>query len=291
MSTPVTSPELPAAFSAVPLQTILEQEDGSLLGPRNLAFLNIRLLFIDQVLQTRSIALNELKILVVNGGDSSIAAALAAAGARVTVLDNDGAALARAAANAQRLGLSSRMQFVGGPLDSGAMSASGASGASGSSGTSSTSGASRFALAVVSNTFELTSDKPAAIAALAAVMEAGGVIVFDTINRSGASRLIYLGAFQAFPLTAFVPTGTYAYDRFVPPCLLQELSAAHGMRLESVRGFMPGDVASLVGALIGRKFGRGRDAELAQRAQMKLSAPDSEPAVTYFGVLVKGAAR
>jgi 2-polyprenyl-6-hydroxyphenyl methylase / 3-demethylubiquinone-9 3-methyltransferase len=272
MSTPAKSLSLPAAFASVPLQAILEQEDGSLLGPRNLAFLPVRLEFIAQVLQARSVALNELKVLVVNGGDSSVAAALAAAGAHVTVVDADAAAVARATANAQRLGLSSRMQFVAGRLESGVL------------------GDARFALTVVSNTFELTQDKPAVLAALARVMDSGAVIVFDTINRSGASRAIYLGAFQAFPLTSFVPSGTYAYDRFVPPALLQELSAAQGVRLESVRGFMPGDVSALVTALIGRKFGRGRDAELAQRAQMKLSEPGSNPAVTYFGVLVKGAA-
>jgi 2-polyprenyl-6-hydroxyphenyl methylase / 3-demethylubiquinone-9 3-methyltransferase len=274
MSTPSKIIAVPTVFAAAPLRAILEQEDRSVLGLRNLAFLPVRLTYIAQVLEARGIVLPALRVLVVNGGDSGIAAALAAAGASVTVLDQDDAALQRAKSNAQRFGLASSMQFLATRLDVGMRADA------------------SFALAVVSNTFELTHDKPATLAALAGMLAPGGLIVFDTINGSGPSRAIYLGAFQALPLTSFVPSGTYANDRFVAPRTLGALGAAQGLQLESVTGFMPGDVFSLVVALIGRKFGRVRDADLAQRAQMKLSGPSgpgAEPPVTYFGVLVKRA--
>jgi 2-polyprenyl-6-hydroxyphenyl methylase / 3-demethylubiquinone-9 3-methyltransferase len=264
---------VPSLFAAAPVKAILEQEDRSRLGPRNLAFLPVRLSYLAQALQTHAIALNDLPVLVVNGGDSGIALALAATGARVTVLDADEAAIERAKSNAQSLSMASNMQFLTAKIEDGMNDGS------------------TFSLVLVSNTFELTHGKAATMAALARTLKPGGLIVFDTINSSGPSKAIYLFAFQRFPPTSFVAPGTYADDRFVAPGALRELASAQGFGTESIRGFMPGDVWSLVTGLVGRKMGRVRDADLAGRAQMKLSESDDPPAVTYFGVLTKGEAR
>lgn len=58
-----------------------------------------------------------------------------------------------------------------------------------------------FSLAYYADTLEITSDLGGVLAQAARVLRPGGVLVYDTVARTPVSRLIYLGAFQAIPLT------------------------------------------------------------------------------------------
>jgi 2-polyprenyl-3-methyl-5-hydroxy-6-metoxy-1,4-benzoquinol methylase len=268
-SVPMTDINLPEQFSNTATKTILYLPDQSLIGPRNIAFLPVRLENLSNVLTAKGWEAKNLKVLVANVGDGGLALALAASGANVSILDKDDSVLERARTSATAMGLAANTRFVKGQF----------------SDISAEQG--RFDLVVMSNTLELAEDKEPIVAMLSKIVSSSGMVVLDSINRSTPSNLIYLGGFQIFPLTSFVPWGTYSSDRFTTLLDLQSLSEKHGFRLESVRGFSPRNIPSLVGALIGKKFGWVSNRELVARAQMKLEDPTKPAAVTYFAVMVK----
>jgi 2-polyprenyl-6-hydroxyphenyl methylase / 3-demethylubiquinone-9 3-methyltransferase len=185
------------------------------------------------------------------------------------VIEEDASSIARATANADRLGLHTNIKFVAGSVQSIDL------------------GEAAFSVVFAQNTFEHIDDKTANLKALSRVVQPQGLVIFDTISQSTIAKVIYLGAFQAFPLTSIVKPGTYVDARFIKPKDLQALAIHEGFELESVQGFQPRSILSLVLATIGRKLGTVKDAELANRASMILSESKAEPAVTYFGTLTK----
>jgi 2-polyprenyl-6-hydroxyphenyl methylase/3-demethylubiquinone-9 3-methyltransferase len=96
-----------------------------------------------------------------------------------------------------------------------------------------------FDLAYYADTFEITSHLDRVIAQAARVLKAGGVLIYDTVNRTLPSRLIYLGAFQALPMTRIMPAGRYAAARLRTPAELAEALARHGLRNEDICDFKP----------------------------------------------------
>ncbi len=143
-----------------------------------------------------------------------------------------------------------------------------------------------YAFAYYADTFETTSDLPAVIADAARVLRPGGVLVYDTVARTPVSRLIYLGAFQAVPLTRIMPPHRYRADRLRPPADVAAALAAAGVTSEDVCGFRPRSVAALVRAVLARKSGRLRDEDLPAAVEFVLD-PGHEPLVTYLGAARK----
>jgi ubiquinone/menaquinone biosynthesis C-methylase UbiE len=56
-----------------------------------------------------------------------------------------------------------------------------------------------FDVVYLADTLEITNDPDRVIEEAARVLKPGGVLIYDTVNRTLLSRLIYLGAFQAVP--------------------------------------------------------------------------------------------
>jgi 2-polyprenyl-6-hydroxyphenyl methylase / 3-demethylubiquinone-9 3-methyltransferase len=139
-----------------------------------------------------------------------------------------------------------------------------------------------FALAYYADTFEVTPDLDAVLAQAARVLRPGGVLIFDTVARTPLSRLIYLGAFQAFPGTRIMPRGRYRAERLRPP---DEVAAAldrAGLRAEDVCGFKPRSVSSLLSAVLALRSGRIGDDDLPAAVEFVLD-PGHRPLVTYLG--------
>jgi 2-polyprenyl-6-hydroxyphenyl methylase/3-demethylubiquinone-9 3-methyltransferase len=94
-------------------------------------------------------------------------------------------------------------------------------------------GLGRFDLVTCLEVIEHVADKPAFIAALAAQLAPGGLMVLSTPNRTPQSRLLLVGAAEAVGL---VPRGTHHWDDFVTPDELGELLTGVGLVMSVPRG-------------------------------------------------------
>ncbi|MCT2560031.1 bifunctional 2-polyprenyl-6-hydroxyphenol methylase/3-demethylubiquinol 3-O-methyltransferase UbiG [Tsuneonella sp. YG55] len=90
-----------------------------------------------------------------------------------------------------------------------------------------------FNLVTCMEVIEHVADKSAFLAALAAKLAPGGLMVLSTPNRTAQSRLLLVGAAEAVGL---VPKGTHNWDDFVTPDELRELLAAAGLSMGAPQG-------------------------------------------------------
>ncbi|GAA2954943.1 hypothetical protein GCM10010446_44940 [Streptomyces enissocaesilis] len=132
------------------------------------------------------------------------------------------------------------------------------------------------------DTLEITERPDAVLAQAARVLRPGGAFVYDTVNRTPVSRLICLGAFQAFPGTRIMPRGRYAAHRLRRPAELAEALDRAGLSAKDVSAFKPRDARSLVRATRGRRRGTLTDDQLPELVDMVLE-PEGNPVVTYLG--------
>ncbi|MEU7579983.1 methyltransferase domain-containing protein [Streptomyces sp. NPDC041068] len=145
-----------------------------------------------------------------------------------------------------------------------------------------------FDLVYCADTLEITEHPDAVLAEAARVLRPGGVFVYDTVNRTPVSRLIYLGAFQTFPGTRIMPRGRYAAHRLRRPAQLAEALDRAGLSAQDVSAFKPSDVRGLVRATRGRRRGTLTDEQLPELVDMTLE-PEGNPVVTYLGYAVRRA--
>jgi 2-polyprenyl-6-hydroxyphenyl methylase/3-demethylubiquinone-9 3-methyltransferase len=90
-----------------------------------------------------------------------------------------------------------------------------------------------FDLVTSMEVLEHVADKKAFLAALAAHLAPGGLMVLSTPNRTPQSRLLLVGAMEAI---GAVPKGTHHWDDFVTPDELRELLAETGLAMGEPRG-------------------------------------------------------
>jgi len=92
-------------------------------------------------------------------------------------------------------------------------------------------------LVVVSDVLEHLHDLPAATAEIARVLRPGGVVVFDTINRTVASwaKAIVLSE----RVLRIVYPGTHNWSMFIRPDELRAAFAAHGLTVTDLQGLEP----------------------------------------------------
>jgi 2-polyprenyl-6-hydroxyphenyl methylase/3-demethylubiquinone-9 3-methyltransferase len=138
------------------------------------------------------------------------------------------------------------------------------------------------ALAYYADTFEITSDLGRVLAEAARVLQPGGLLIYDTVNRTPLSRLIYLGAFQTFPVTRIMPPGRYRAARLRPPRELADALGGSELVSEDVCAFQPRSARALIAAVLARRRGRITDEEIPSVVEFDL-APDHRPLVTYLG--------
>ncbi|ADI12212.1 ubiquinone biosynthesis O-methyltransferase [Streptomyces bingchenggensis BCW-1] len=139
-----------------------------------------------------------------------------------------------------------------------------------------------FDLVYYADTFEVTPALDPVLAEGARALAPDGVLVYDTVNRTLVSRLIYLIAFQRLPMTRIMPPGRYAAERLRTPAEMTEALRRHGLRNEDICDFKPRDPRSLVKATMDRRRGRITDEEIPPIVDFVL-APDTRPQVTYLG--------
>lgn len=90
-----------------------------------------------------------------------------------------------------------------------------------------------FDLVTSLEVIEHVADKPAFVAQLAMQLEAGGLMVLSTPNRTAKSRLLLVGAAEAI---GAIPKGTHHWDDFITPDELRDLLAGAGLVMSEPRG-------------------------------------------------------
>lgn len=90
-----------------------------------------------------------------------------------------------------------------------------------------------FDLVCAMEVIEHVADRQAFVAALAAALAPGGLMVLSTPARTAASRLLLV---EAAERTGRIPRGTHHWEDFVPPDELGELLAGAGLAMGEPRG-------------------------------------------------------
>jgi 2-polyprenyl-6-hydroxyphenyl methylase/3-demethylubiquinone-9 3-methyltransferase len=139
-----------------------------------------------------------------------------------------------------------------------------------------------FDVAYLADTLEITPELDRVLEQARLALRPGGVLFYDTVNRTLLARLVYLVVFQGLPLTRIMPPGRYAASRLRGPGELGEALARHGLRNEDVCDFKPRNPASLLKAVLARRRGAITDEQIPPIVDF-VRVPDGSPLVTYLG--------
>ena len=119
------------------------------------------------------------------------------------------------------------------------------------------------------------------IAESARVLRPGGVYLYDTINRTLASRLTVIWLLQEWSWTSLMPPDLHDWRAFIRPDELRRLLERHGLRSEGIRGLKArANPLRILRALRSRKRGQLSYAEAFARMDIGESRDTS---VQYAG--------
>jgi 2-polyprenyl-6-hydroxyphenyl methylase / 3-demethylubiquinone-9 3-methyltransferase len=261
--TTATDP-LTVRVDLVPSQ-IAESQSPDGFHVRASAFLPARVRYVDQVISQLGGKPTGSCVLVVGSGRGLLARDLARRGFAVTALDPDSAAvlLAKEASadwsGHYEVGAAEALPF----------------------------GDASFDVAYYQDTFETTDDLETVLKEAARVLRRGGVLLYDTVNRTTLSRLIYLGALQSWRWTRIMPNNRYTRERLRPPAELAATMSAYGLRSRDVSALVPAGTVRLIRSIRRARRGEIDDAGLAALAGMHVVRGSEHPKVTYLGFAIK----
>ncbi|TDD23975.1 3-demethylubiquinone-9 3-O-methyltransferase [Kribbella turkmenica] len=142
-----------------------------------------------------------------------------------------------------------------------------------------------FGLAYCCDVLEHVSNLDLVIEETARVLEPGGLYLFDTINRTRASKLLAIKVMQDWRLTRVVDTQLHSWEMFVKPTDLEETLRRHGLRLGGITGLGPrSNKASLLWNFVQARRGRISFGQLSRRMNV---GEVKDTAVSYMGYATK----
>jgi len=132
---------------------------------------------------------------------------------------------------------------------------------------------------------EHVDDLDAVISETARVLRTGGVYLFDTINRTGMSRLVMIKLLQEWRLTALMPPNLHAWEQFITPGELRTVMSRHHLESRDMVGIGPGvKPPRLISLLWQLRTGRISHGELGHRAQFVVTR---DLRVSYAGHAIR----
>ncbi|MEU8224945.1 bifunctional 2-polyprenyl-6-hydroxyphenol methylase/3-demethylubiquinol 3-O-methyltransferase UbiG [Kribbella sp. NPDC048915] len=132
---------------------------------------------------------------------------------------------------------------------------------------------------------EHVSDLDRVIAETARVLKPGGIYLFDTINRTLASKLLVIKVMQEWNLTRIIDTELHSWAMFIKPAELEEVLHRHGLHLGDIAGL--GLRANKLGVL--RNFARARRGTITMgQLSRAVNAGRVKPTnISYLGFATK----
>jgi 2-polyprenyl-6-hydroxyphenyl methylase/3-demethylubiquinone-9 3-methyltransferase len=144
-----------------------------------------------------------------------------------------------------------------------------------------------FDLAYCCDVLEHVSDLELVIQETARILKPDGLYLFDTINRTTASKVLAINVMQDWRLTRVVDTQLHSWELFIKPTELEETMRRHSLRLGEITGLGPrANKAALLWHFVQLRRGRitfGRLSHLMDVGQVKITA------VSYMGYATKTA--
>jgi 2-polyprenyl-6-hydroxyphenyl methylase/3-demethylubiquinone-9 3-methyltransferase len=142
-----------------------------------------------------------------------------------------------------------------------------------------------FDLAYCCDVLEHVSDLDQVIRETARVLKPGGLYLFDTINRTAASKVLVIKAMQEWRLTRVIDTELHSWEMFIKPSELEATLRRHGMRLNEITGLGPRSGR----ARLLRNFVRARRGHITfgQLSRLMAVGQVKSTAISYMGYATK----
>ncbi len=173
----------------------------------------------DTLTQQCGLRLAELRALDVGCGGGFLAEEFAKAGCRVTGIDPSGPTIRQAEAHAREVGMRITYRVAPGeaiPFDD-----------------------NEFDVVYCCDVLEHVNDLDRVIAESARVLKPGGVYLFDTINRTLASRFVFITLYQEWEATRFMTANVHDWRMFIRPRELRKTLMRHGLEPREMVGLNP----------------------------------------------------
>jgi 2-polyprenyl-6-hydroxyphenyl methylase/3-demethylubiquinone-9 3-methyltransferase len=144
---------------------------------------------------------------------------------------------------------------------------------------------SAFDVVCCCDVLEHVSDLDLVIGQTARVLKGNGLYLFDTINRTAASRLLVIKVLQEWRLTRVISTPLHVWEMFIKPAELALVLRRHGLRLDEITGLGPraGKLRVLLDFVRARQ-GRLTYGELSRRMNF---GQVKRPGISYLGFAIK----
>jgi len=140
-------------------------------------------------------------------------------------------------------------------------------------------------IAYCCDVLEHVADLDRVIEQTARVLKPGGVYLFDTINRTRASKLFFVKLPQEWRLTRVIDTDAHSWSMFITPVELEERLHRHGLRLGEIVGLGPrANLLSMLWNLTRVRRGRITFGEASRRMDVGQVRRTS---VSYMGYAIK----
>lgn len=121
-----------------------------------------------------------------------------------------------------------------------------------------------------------------AIAEVGRTLEAGGLFLFDTINRTPKSRVTFIHGLQDWPFTRLFPANTHVWEMFITPAELTDALQKNRLEVISMHGgVIPKDPLSTLQEVRRYKRGHITAAELGRSLALTL---DGDLSLNYLGI-------
>jgi len=97
-----------------------------------------------------------------------------------------------------------------------------------------------FDIVFCCDVFEHVKDFPKVIEEIGRVLKPGGLIFFETINKTILSYFVVIFVLQNWSFTRVIPRNIHSWNLFVRPSKLKKKLGAQGIETKDLRGVMPG---------------------------------------------------
>mmetsp|Transcript_16877 Transcript_16877/g.65912 ORF Transcript_16877/g.65912 Transcript_16877/m.65912 type:complete len:340 (-) Transcript_16877:85-1104(-) len=130
---------------------------------------------------------------------------------------------------------------------------------------------------VIADVLEHVLDLPAVMREISKVLKPGGLLLFDTVNRTLSSYLVAIVLAQEIPFVSLLPSHTHDWALFLRPNELDTLCESNDIHLLQLDGFRPSINLNLIKGIFNRSLLHKMDFALVQ-----------DLSVQYIGCAVKG---
>lgn len=144
-----------------------------------------------------------------------------------------------------------------------------------------------FDIVYCCDVLEHVRDLEGVIAETARVLQPGGIYLYDTINRTLASKLVMIKLAQQWPPTRIVDFTLHNWEMFIKPPELVTLLAECGLENQELVGFGPrANPLTMIAAYVQLKR---RRLTFNQMGQIMETGPIRSVSISYMGYAIKKA--